>query len=340
MSGKFDFLQGEFDPTNIPELEGEFNPDEFKQENKLENQPNGELVDSKKGLENEEDDIDDWDSFAEKKAEEDQDSEEDIAQLEMINKISGDKKFTSVKEYQDFLAGKVEKKEETEVETLDQKIDAVNVERGKISALLDFTPEELISMSIKRDDPNATEEDIELEIQQMKDNGSFKREYRTLKSAVSNRVSQFDNSIQKLKDDDKAAISAKRVQSRTELKEAFKNNYKLFGEHEVGTDISKEAYKSIVDGTLGRDLRDQSKLMEIATLLAMRQDITKAFAQMKQSGHAFESGKYAVLSKAANVKSKNTQGGQSSFASLFEGGDQSLEDIVENSMEFVDTSKK
>jgi len=341
MDSNLDFLNEEFDPTTMPELEGTYNPDDFKQTKEIEDTVVEDDDPKDDGAT-----VDDWDEFVAKGGSTNGEmSEEEKAQLELINKTTG-KDFKSIEEFKATLEGKKEEKvekeevEEPKEKPFEERVAEIETQKKNVKALLDLDGEELLRMDIKRLDKDANEDDIDLEIEALRNSGMLRSKIRELKGAISSQIDILNGKIETIKTEEEKKTEARRANNRNKLKETLQNSKKLFDAIDIPEEVSKNAYKSVVDGSFHEMLKDHKTVAKLATLLQMEESIIDAFKSAKQGGLAFENGKLAILKNAANVKPR-TQSGSSDIASLFTNAspEATLEMIANDGIEYVDNKK-
>ena len=292
---------------------------------------------------------DDWDNFV---ANEEQTSvelsTEDQAQLDLANKTVPGKNFKTIKEFQDYLnnpSGKTDDGTEdktNEPVTLESKLQGEDKIISQLNDLINKDNEELIKMDIQRQDPNIEDEDLELEIEALRNSGQLNYKAREIKSKLRNQVTLREGNKDKFKEEEENAKQGVQQQNRDDLKGVLKERTKLFDSIDISNDVNKEVYQRVISGKFHDSIRgNHAEIAKLATLQVMEEQIVSAFKSLKQSGHAFESGKHSMINKISNVKPRTQGGSGNPLEELFgsEEGGMSLKEISMDGMQFVEDKK-
>jgi len=290
---------------------------------------------------------DDWDSYIEEQEDVVEMSDEDKAQLELANKTVPGMNFKTLDDFREYLKnpkGKVDEEEvvEKKKDSLEVVVETETAAINQIKRLLESDPEELLRLKIRREDPDISEDDLDLEIEGYRNSGSFNSKVRGLKNALKNNIKEREGKIESAKQAEIDQREQKQVQKRKELQSILKNRKTLFDSFDVSEDLNKAVYKRIVSGEFVESLKDNhEEVAKLATLQVMEEEIKKAFKSLKQSGYAFESGKFSLYKNISNVKPRTQGGSADLLGNMFDTGSKgmSLEDISMDGMEFLDDKK-
>ena len=360
MSGEFDFLQEEQDFSSIEgtdaNIQEVINQSNHNDDDTRDGDDQGSLGAPTDGVgsetiedsgikpKNTDDNEDDWDNFVNNAEEETIEmSDEDQAQLDLANKTVPGKNFKTIKDFQDYLnnpSGKdgSEEKKEEKVFTLDDKLEAEDKAIVQLNALIERDNEDLIRLDIKRQDPNISEDDLDLEIEDIRNAGQLNYKARELKGKLRHQISLREgkkDGFKKEEEDKKAEVQ---TNNRKSLQEILKQRTTMFDSIEIDENVNKEVYRRIVSGEFHKSIKDNhAEIAKLATLQVMEEKMIKAFKSLKQSGHAFEGGKHSILNKISNVKPRTQGGSNNPLEGLFDNQEgMDLKAISMDGMEFVD----